>query len=124
MLWQALILLPFCFQDRRALVCLLSVKADYISAASWLQKGCLCFRIQAWAFLVNAWKFLKHWHDLRKTLPVAVFAAKNSLRASLQWPQSLQGSLSYLPRLSMCSHSRHTSWPAGDVNCLWRLSWK
>lgn len=32
MLWRALILSPLCFLDRSALVCLLSVEADYISA--------------------------------------------------------------------------------------------
>lgn len=90
MLWQALILSPLWFQDRRALVCLMSVKADKISAAlGW--KDRLYFRI--WDFSLKAWKFLKHWHDFRKALPVAVFVVKRAHCASIQWPLGLQGSL-------------------------------
>lgn len=53
---------------------------------------------QAWAFFnINAWIFLKAWHDFRKTLFVEVFVVKKALIASLQWSVVQQGGLTGLP---------------------------
>lgn len=37
------------------------------------------------SFFHNAWKFLKHWHGFRKTLPAAVLVVKRAQCANLQW---------------------------------------
>lgn len=54
--WQDPILSPFCFLDRRALVCSPS-KRQTTLAVGW--KDRLCFRREACAFFLSAWKFLK-----------------------------------------------------------------